>query len=177
MVESPTPRALFDLFMLLSEQDRNAFLKLLGRNCPAEVPFIIADTLSHSERFRLSQYLTSSMVTNMLPLLVEEARRLAKEGTRMSDEEFDQMVKERVMASVQKQTDAAATLAREELKEKRNRHSAPKNVRRNIEICDLRRKNPTYWSFGRLASKYRMRRQSILRILENEAKWRQAGQA
>jgi len=54
----------------------------------------------------------------------------------------------------------------------RNRKSASKTVRRNLEICELRKKDRKTWSMRNLARKYGMKWQSIQNILTNEAKWR-----
>jgi hypothetical protein len=54
----------------------------------------------------------------------------------------------------------------------RNRKSAEATIRRNIEICDLRKKDPKTWSFRRLARKYEIRWQSVQRIVAAEPKWR-----
>jgi hypothetical protein len=63
-------------------------------------------------------------------------------------------------------------------KQKRDRKSSPAIVRRNLEICDLRRLNPDHWSQARLAQKYKITKRAVQKILADEEKWRrQAGGA
>jgi hypothetical protein len=54
----------------------------------------------------------------------------------------------------------------------RNRTSSPETIRRNVEICDLRKNNSKLWTQRKLAKKYEMEYQSIQDILDEEAKWR-----
>jgi hypothetical protein len=68
-----------------------------------------------------------------------------------------------------------AIVQADRLLSRRNRKSAPATVRRNIEICDLRRKDQRTWSFRRLSNKYGITYQSIQRIIRDESKWRKLG--
>jgi hypothetical protein len=54
----------------------------------------------------------------------------------------------------------------------RNRRSAPKTVRRNLEICKRREENAKLWTLGRLAREYRMTKRAISKILKDPIKWR-----
>ncbi len=56
-------------------------------------------------------------------------------------------------------------------KSKRNRKSSPEIVRRNVEICDLR-KDRKRWSLGRLAKKFEVTTRNITLIIKAEDKWR-----
>jgi hypothetical protein len=57
--------------------------------------------------------------------------------------------------------------------EARNRRSDPETIRRNVEICDLRKQDRKLWSLGRLAGKYGVTKRAISFVLEEEDKWRQ----
>jgi hypothetical protein len=59
------------------------------------------------------------------------------------------------------------------LLQSRNRKSAPETIRRNVEICNLRDKDPRTWSLRRLARKYHIKWQSIQRIVKNCQHWRE----
>ena len=50
----------------------------------------------------------------------------------------------------------------------RNRRSSPETIRRNVEICDLRKQNPSKWSYGRLGKKVGLTKQAIKKILDEE---------
>ena len=54
----------------------------------------------------------------------------------------------------------------------KKRKSSQDIIRRNVEICDLRKQNEAYWSHGQLVLKYGLKRQTISRILKQETKWR-----
>ena len=55
----------------------------------------------------------------------------------------------------------------------KRRGSSPKTIRRNVEICDLRKKDAKHWSHTQLGRKYGMNKRSVSRILKNEEKWRE----
>ena len=61
---------------------------------------------------------------------------------------------------------------RARMKKDRDRKSAPETIKRNVEICDLRKQNKKKWSMNALGKKYDMTRQSIDEILKAEEKWR-----
>lgn len=54
----------------------------------------------------------------------------------------------------------------------KRRRSSPATIRRNVQICDLRKQDVKKWTFGTLAMKFKVKRQTILRILDEEQKWR-----
>jgi hypothetical protein len=55
----------------------------------------------------------------------------------------------------------------------KKRTSDPATIKRNVEICDLRKQDKKYWSHGQLGLKYGMNKRSVARILKDEEKWRQ----
>lgn len=56
----------------------------------------------------------------------------------------------------------------------KRRKSDPETIRRNVEICDLRRQDSRKWSQGRLAKKYHVTARLIRSVLKNEHKWRES---
>jgi hypothetical protein len=54
---------------------------------------------------------------------------------------------------------------------KRNRRSATKTVRRNVEICKLRNDKPKFWTLGRLAKQFKVTKRAISKVLAEEIKW------
>lgn len=60
-----------------------------------------------------------------------------------------------------------------ELGRRLKRHkSSPGIIRRNVEICDLRKQDARKWSQGRLAKKYHVTTRVIRKVLKDEEKWR-----
>jgi hypothetical protein len=55
---------------------------------------------------------------------------------------------------------------------RKRRKSSPETVRRNVEICERRKKDRKTWSLRNLARKYNLRYQSVQKIVNSEAKWR-----
>ncbi|HTU88575.1 MAG TPA: hypothetical protein VMF69_00620 [Gemmataceae bacterium] len=171
-IESVTPKAVFDLFALLSKEDKKEFLRLIGRCSTAEIPFLITSELPPSERERYSDMVNQQLISLIFPYLLRQARQLAREQPQLSDEEFDKMFDEQIKESMETYDQAIGELAIAKHKEQRDRKSDPEIVRRNMEICDKRKRDKKKWTLGRLARDYEMRRQTIVSILKDEEKWR-----
>lgn len=54
----------------------------------------------------------------------------------------------------------------------KRRRSDPQTIRRNVEICDLRKHDARKWTQGRLGKKYHVTTRAIRKILADEEKWR-----
>ncbi len=70
-------------------------------------------------------------------------------------------------------------ILREEIahrKRQRDRKSDPAIIRRNLEICGLRKQDPKKWSLKALAKKYRKSFRTITLVLGEEDKWRELAQ-
>jgi hypothetical protein len=171
-IESITPKAVFDLYISLSNEDQREFLRLLGRSAVAESPFVIARELPLSELKRFSQMIHQELAWQSFPVFIQEARRLAREQPQISDEEFDKLLNEQVSGRMVDYDQKISELERAKLKEQRDRKSDPETVRRNLEICDLRNENPHKWSQGRLARQFDVTPRAIRKILADEVKWR-----
>jgi hypothetical protein len=57
-------------------------------------------------------------------------------------------------------------------KAQRDRKSDPDTIRRNVELCDLRKQNEKLWSYRRLAKHFKITPQNVGLILKEEDKWR-----
>jgi hypothetical protein len=167
-----TPKALFDLYCLLPNSDKGAFVKLLGSISTAEVPFVLCNELPLPEKGRFAEMMFEELLWRVFPLLQQTARELIRENPNLSDEQFDKELQERVKQHMDVYNQSISELEKAKLKEARDRKSDPETVRRNVEICNLRKQDPKKWSLGRLAKKYEMAKQSIRKILEEETKWR-----
>jgi hypothetical protein len=171
-VEQFTPKALLDLYLLLPNDDKGVFLRLLASECTAEAIFVMANELRLTELGRFSEMMFEELLWRVFPLLEEKARELRKEDPDLSDEQFGKELHERVKQHMEVFNQEISELERAKLKEARDRKSDPDNVRRYVEICDLRRRDPKTWTLGALAKRYDMAKQSIKKIIEQEAKWR-----
>jgi hypothetical protein len=172
-MEQFTAKAVFDLYTLLPNEEKIAFLRLVGQMSTAEVPFVITSELPLPEQQRYSDMMFEEHLWQLFPYLQREARRLAREKPQLSDEEFDREFHDRIRASMENYNETIAALEQAKLKESRDRKSDPETVSRNVEICDLRKQDSKKWSLGRLAGKYGISKRAISLILADDVKWRQ----
>jgi hypothetical protein len=172
IMEQFTPKAIYDLYCLLPNDGKAAFIKLLASVSTAEVPFVIANELPLTEKGRFAEMMFEELLWRVFPLLQQTARKLIREEPNLSDEQFDKELHERVKQNMDIYNRDISELERARLKESRDRKSDPETVRRNVEICNLRMQDPKKWSLGRLAKQYEMTKQSIKKIIEDENKWR-----
>ena len=170
-----TPKVLFDLYCDLPPEQRIDFLKRVARTCSAKEPLLMVEELSKAERRKFTNITTAVVVQSLLPVLVRHARALIRKNPRLADL-TDEQVDQELDRSFREFGDDFArevgALEREQLKEKRDRKSSPVTIRRNVEICDRRKQDKKKWTFGRLAKEYKIARQTVVRILNEEAKWR-----
>jgi hypothetical protein len=160
-----SPPAVYDLYVLLPNEQKGAFIKLLASISTAEVPFLICNELPLPEKARFAEMMFEELLWRVFPLLQQTARKVIRENPDLSDEQFDKELQERVKANMEEYNRAVSELERAKLKEQRDRKSDPEIVRGNVEICDLRRQNEKKWTLGRLAKKFAMAKQSIKKIL------------
>ena len=171
-MEPDNPQALLDRFWLLSDEDRREFLRLLGETSTAEMPMFVAAGLTEPERFRLSQMMMRHVIDNALPHVLDAACRLAREWPDATTEEFQRLVYEDARQRIEGMACEIGELERAQLKEQRDRKSDPETIRRNVELCDLRRQDPKTWSHGMLARRFDISDRAVRFILEEETKWR-----
>jgi hypothetical protein len=173
-MEKFTARAVFDLYALLSDDDKRTFLKLLGQHCTAEVPFLIVNELPLTERERHSEMIFKE-IWRIFPLMQREARALVRENPDVTDEEIDRRLNEQIKRVMEDYNRAIGELERAKLKDARDRKSDPETIKRYLELLDLRKKDPKHWSLNALAKRFGMTRQSVQQIVKEEAKWRRMG--
>ncbi len=171
-MEPCTPAFLFSLYRLLTPEQQIDFLKLVASISTAKEPLMMIDEMPRRERRKFTDLTTAKVVEGTLPLLVRTACKLVRENPRLLTEPYEQELER----SFREWGDAAAreisAMEREQLKEQRDRKSRPETIKRNVEICDLRKTDPKKWSLGMLGKKFHITKQAIKKILEEESKWR-----
>jgi hypothetical protein len=172
VMEEVTPRALFDLYRLLSDDGKASFVRLLAAESTAEFPFWITANLPLEEQFHYAGMMHDQLLTFLFPPLIAEARKLAKEKPSLSDPEFDRELDKRANAAMAVLLREMSIIERIHLKKQRDRPSGPETIRRNVEICDLRRQDRKKWSLVRLAKKYGISVRVVTKTLKHEAEWR-----
>jgi hypothetical protein len=105
---------------------------------------------------------------------LSEAQRLARESPDLSEEEFGQILHERIKAAVEGHEREMKRLHIAQFKENVSRTSKNADIiHRNVQICDLKRQDPKTWTLENLRHRFGFAdRSSIRDILKDEAKWR-----
>jgi hypothetical protein len=171
-VQPATTGAVFDLYLLLSEDGRREFLRRLANISDAPVLFQFFRDMTVPERVRFSEMVSGTLARDLLPLLVKQAVEIARADPHISDEEFARRIEADSMRTLDRNNASLLAIDRAQVKEKRDRKSDPETIRRNVEICDLRKQDPKKWSYRRLARQFKITPQAIGLILKGETKWR-----
>jgi hypothetical protein len=167
-----TPEQLRDLFRLLDDPNKGAFLRLIGREVPAQAPFIMLQSMDIVERQRFADMITNSTLKTVFPLLVKAAAEVARELPQVSTKEMEAELQKRFAESLAEAIRHAGEVEAEKLKRKRNRKPSLEIAKRNIEICELRRQNPRKYTEKKLAEDYTVSDRHIRDILSKEDLWR-----
>ena len=165
-----TAKAVADLFKALSAEEQIACL--MQFDLTAEGLFYLLHNLSPQEQRHFSDMTFNMTVHLAFPWMIQHALAIVKEHPEATNEELYSLVNEATKESVEVYQEAHTELAEAQLKEKRDRKSAPETVKRNVEICDRRKADKRKWTLGKLAKQYHIARQTVVRILEQETKWR-----
>jgi len=167
-----TPQSIVDRFLLLSAANRIEFGKLLGRELTAELAHLICGRLQPIEFQRFVDMIMDETWRSTLPSMVNAAIRISRESPELQGEDFERAIVDFHVRELQLISRDSVKIETDKLKQQRNRKSSPKTIRRNIEICDLRRRDPKHWSHGRLAKKFGVTDRMIRSVLTQEKKWR-----
>ena len=168
MIEQPTPRAIFDLYTSLSDEDKVAFLRLLGRTMSVQGFAVVFDSMPILLQLEWAARFQRQFIADVLPGLLLDAIRAGREYPQAEEPELAKLAQQK-SAEFHEHIRA---LVEARVKQARDRKSDPEIVRRNVEICDLRKQDRQKWSLGMLGKKYDLTKQAIKKILEEEDKWR-----
>jgi len=171
-IKSGTPAEVVSLYVSLSNADKDEVLRLIGRQSTAKAPCLILEGLSLRERERFAEMWGEELVKRLYPLVLHRALELVKERPNAETEELFAELDSRAKNTIEENTAEIVQLELAKQKEKRDRGSRPQTVRRNVEICDLRRADRELWSLNRLAGQYKVSVRAISKVLEDEQHWR-----
>lgn len=185
--ERVTPASLLDDIFALTIPQLRTFFILLGEHLSADALGFIIRSLNSSERTRLGDVLRKP---------VSKTERLII-GPCTEDEADDQLANPHSCVETPNLEDAANAAFEEVFKElapaiqgviegvvqkevanyksKRNRKSDPDTIKRNVEICDLRKQDRKKWSLRKLAKHFNVTDRAITLVLKDEDKWRRLG--
>ncbi|HEV3146659.1 MAG TPA: hypothetical protein VGZ47_22425 [Gemmataceae bacterium] len=167
-----TPKTLVDFYSMFTKEQKDEFLVRLGKVSTPYVPLRILCELSPAQQLEFSNRSTAVYFHILMPIIVQQARKLVREQPQLPDEQFDKELDTRVRALIDIYIKEAASIERDQIKQKRDRKSDPETIRRNVEICDLRKKDPTTWTQCKLAKHFKIKAPSIRKVLKHEDEWR-----
>jgi hypothetical protein len=174
-MDDPTPfgpKTLIDLYLMLPNDQKTAFLGMLANVSPANVPLYMVAGMSEAQKVRFYGAIMPVIANRMIPMFVSQAIDVVRECPTASRKEMSDAIELRTKDWLRGYIDLAERIKAEELKSKRDRKADPKTARRNVEICDLRKRDPKHWTQGQLAKKFKVSSQAIRKILGQETKWR-----
>ena len=172
LIDGVSPRALLDLYVLLSKESRNAFLKLLAATLTAEDLAAAIAAAPMLERERLAAAQREGIRGILQPIMSREAARLFRAFPGLSEDDFADEIDKAVTHTMTGYTETIIKSEQEALKKKRDRKSDESTILRNVEICDSWAKGAGGLTQGQIAKKYDLTPSDIRKIVKAEAKWR-----
>lgn len=173
VMELPSAKAVFDLYVLLSDDDKCAFVRLLGQHSTAEAAVLHMTNLSRQQHARFSELMFPYFVETAYPLLLQSACRVARDQPNLTGTDFAIAVDRSVKEVMHEYDRIIGEREAAKLKEQRDRKSDPEIIRRNVQICNRRKGDAKKWTQGRLSREYQLDKKTIRDILRDELKWRQ----
>jgi hypothetical protein len=171
-MDSESAEAAFDLFVRLNAEEQTKFIKMLGGVCPAEAPFMMTNEMTRPEKERFSQMVFDELHWRFFPFIIHLAVQVLRKTPDATDVELEEALRQRSEEVMREHSEMIDELQADKLKAKRDRKSDPDTVRRNVQICDLRRSDKKLWSLGRLAKKFKVSIRLITKTIKEEPKWR-----
>jgi hypothetical protein len=169
-------QAVLDSFRALPADDRRDFFQSIAGEIPVESALVLFGNMPLSERERFIQKIVDEVVGRVMPAVIITGIHVLQEKPELAGKELEKLVAkhhaEELVKASQQVSQMYKSFEAARLKAKRDRKSAPATVRRNVEICNLRKRDPKHWSQGQLAKKFKVSSPAIRKILKDEAKWR-----
>jgi hypothetical protein len=144
-MEPFTPSALRDLYLNLSKDDRDIFLKLIASHCTGREPLMMLGELPRTELWKHNSIVYGSLIKTAMPILITKAREIAKNNPLLSNEEFDRQLEVMVTEFVKTERDVVAELERERFKEDRERKPDVARLERGKLIRDANKNEGVSW--------------------------------
>jgi hypothetical protein len=140
-VEQFTPHVILDLYARLSNEDKLAFLRLVGSASTAEALVALADALPITEKSRYSQLLTGIMAeTGFYQFVQREAIKVVRENCEKGTDELERILDEQLREYMPEYDAAVVEIAEAERKKKQ--YPAKKVKERRGVIRKLLASNP-----------------------------------
>src|SRR4051812_42169289 len=100
VMELASPKAVFDLYCLLSNDDKCAFIRLLGQSSTAESARLHMSNLSHKEQARFAEMMLPEFAETVYPVVLQAACQVARSQPNLTGTELqeaaDRAVKEKL---------------------------------------------------------------------------------
>ena len=171
-IERLTPKALYDLYVTLPNDDQRAFLRLVADIIGAEMFFDMTSRMSNAESEVYIAYFAKELWDLTFPKLLHTAIQKVRENPDMTERELAKIIHQIEYDKSAEHYQAIVDLEAEKIKSKRDRKHDPSIVARNVEICNRRKIDPKKWSLKKLARAYKRSVRAIQKVLDAESEWR-----
>jgi hypothetical protein len=128
--------ALWRQYKSLPNDDQARFLAALGNTLTADGAFFILTYLQQSEKLRVAQRMSEQTVSQVLPIMIGAACKLARQYPDVPEEELEKLVYKDSAERIDAVRRTAMEQSLAQLKEQRD--PKPRNTERDNEIVRLR---------------------------------------
>lgn len=170
--DSATPQALLDLYRALTPEQQTEFIRLVARESNTHLFGAFFNALPLPERAPFMQQALEHVARVQRPILIQHTLEVVRRFPTLSVDEMVGEVSADYERALVELEEGISALVQHTFKDRRDRKSDPEIVRRNVEICDLRRQDRKKWTLGRLARKYGVTNRAITKVIQEESKWR-----
>ncbi len=136
-MDQVAPKALVDLYTLLSAESKTTFLRLLGQQMTAEQHFLVYREMPTLERQKLTSAVFNQFAKDVVPEMLLEA---AKAGPKLPPGKIDEL-QEIVAQRMTTQRESLRIFVQAQVKEARD--PKKRKVERDTEIIRLAKKGKT----------------------------------
>ena len=138
MAPKSRARKLFDQLAIFEDHEVTEFFEILGEASTAEVVYQILNSLTKPEKERYAEFSLEMYVKVVHPALLKNAIDVVRKYPNADFEQLADEVNKLHAESTEMFHNSIAALEREKLEEKRNRKPSLGNIKRNVDICNLR---------------------------------------
>ena len=172
MTQKSEAQLVLDDLNQLDISQKVEFLRLFGEQATSVLARVLLENLPLLEKNKLLESVLLPHAEQIIPLIVRAAIQAVKKNPSLNIAEIQALIQRYKTDETVHETIADIEAAK--LAKKRNRKPDPKILRRNIQICNLRNKDPKKWTQGKLRKKFGLNTTDhVKKILKQETKWRQ----
>ena len=134
-----TPKQLFDLYSLLTPENKGLFLRMIGGISPAEHTFLFMSGQTVLEQYRFNEMIFRETTHKFFPVIIQHAAKLVKEMPSASVEELAEALFEQAGQATDQYNRDISEVERARLKEQRDRKVDDERLERGRIILEANR--------------------------------------